>query len=174
MKVIKCPHCGSTAQVTFGEPFISNVDEGTIQYIALPCSCGCGCSFIARYDLEDYTTSWVIHFDTKKSKRAIITKAENNRLEFSDGTVITADHCPDCCEYNYAKFDDLDDIALNTVFDMNRMEIEVVEGSGIRIGNKPSKMFFVPCYSDQNGYYSSDLNIYINGIDWAHIENCEM
>ena len=105
---------------------------------------------------------------------AKIIIAEENLLKFSDGTVITADHCPDCCECNYAKFDDLDDVAMATEFNTKRLKIEVVEGSGIRIGNKPSKMFFVPCYSDQNGYYSSDLDIYINGIEWAHINECEM
>lgn len=105
---------------------------------------------------------------------AKIITAEENLLKFSDGTVITADHYQDCCEWNYAKFEDLDDIAMTTDFDTKSLEIEVVEGSGIRIGNKPSKMFFVPCYSSQNGYYSSSLDIYINGIEWAHVEDCEM
>jgi hypothetical protein len=105
---------------------------------------------------------------------AKIITAEENLLKFSDGTTIQGIHYPDCCEDNYAKFDDLDDIAMATDFDTKSLVIEVVEGSGIRIGNQPSKMFFVPCYSDQNGYYSSDLDIYINGIEWAHIEDCEM
>jgi hypothetical protein len=25
-------------------------------------------------------------------------------------------------------------------------------------------MFFVPCYSSQNGYYSSDIDVYLNGV----------
>jgi len=168
MNEIKCPHCGSTAQVKVCDVSM-NYDREV--YTKL-CQCGCGCRFEARFRLSPEAEYSVLHYPS--AKRAIITKAEENRLEFSDGTIITADHCQDCCECNYAKFDDLDDIAMNTVFDMNKLEIEVVEGSGIRIGNKPSKMFFVPCYSDQNGYYSSDLDIYINGMEWAHVDNCEM
>jgi hypothetical protein len=104
---------------------------------------------------------------------AKIITAEEDLLKFSDGTTIEAIHYPDCCEHNYAKFDDLDDIAMATDFDTKSLEIEVIEGAGIRIGNKPSKMFFIPCYSVQNGYYSSDLHIHINGIEWAYIEECE-
>jgi hypothetical protein len=33
-------------------------------------------------------------------------------------------------------------------------------------------MFFVPCYSEQNGYYSSDIDIYLNGELYTHFE-CE-
>lgn len=105
---------------------------------------------------------------------AKIIIAEENLLKFSDGTTITADHYQNCCEHNYAKFDDLDDVAMATDFDTKNLEIEVVEGSGIRIGNKPSEMFFVPCYSEQNGYYSSALDIYINDIDWVRLAECEM
>lgn len=168
MNEIKCPHCGSTTRFKFkSQP---TMKSATV--IELPCECECECGFSVYYDITAYSDMQTHYYPAPK--RAIITKAEENRLEFSDGTIITADHCQDCCECNYAKFDDLDDIAMNTVFDMNKLEIEVVEGSGIRIGNKPSKMFFVPCYSDQNGYYSSDLDIYINGVEWAHIEDCEM
>ena len=95
---------------------------------------------------------------------AKIIIAEDNLLKFSDGTTITSDHEQDCCEYNYAKFNDLDDVAMATDFDTKSLEVEIVEGCGIRIGNKPSKMFFVPCYSEQNGYYSDQLDIYINGV----------
>lgn len=35
---------------------------------------------------------------------AKITKIEENRIEFSDGTVIHCDHYQDCCEHNYADF----------------------------------------------------------------------
>lgn len=39
-------------------------------------------------------------------------------------------------------------------------------------GNEPQKLFFVPCYSEQNGYYSSDIEIYFNGKKVLQLE-CE-
>lgn len=94
---------------------------------------------------------------------AKIIKAEENELRFNDGTVITCDHCQDCCEYNYAKFDDIDDICRATDFDTNNLVFEACE-YGFRFGNLPAKMFFVPCYSDQNGYYSDEVDVYLNGV----------
>ena len=48
---------------------------------------------------------------------AKIIHTEDNLLRFDDGTEITCDHVQDCCEYNYAKFDDIDDICRNVKFD---------------------------------------------------------
>lgn len=31
-------------------------------------------------------------------------------------------------------------------------------------------MFFIPCYSDQNGYYSSDIDIFYDG---RHVFNVD-
>lgn len=104
---------------------------------------------------------------------AKIIKLEENLIRFDDGTTITADHCQDCCECNYADCKQVDDIAKYTDFDTTNLEFEAVEGSGFRFGNKPAKMFFVPCYSDQSGYYSSDVNIYLNGELCLNIE-CKM
>ena len=102
--------------------------------------------------------------------KAKIIHVEENLLKFSDGTIIHCDHCQDCCEYNYADFEQLDDIARATVFDTDHLVFEAVEESGFRFGNLPSKMFFVPCYSDQNGYYSSDIEVYLNGEEKLHFE----
>lgn len=91
-----------------------------------------------------------------------IVNVTDEFIEFEDGSKITYDHDQDCCEYNYAQFDALDDIALNTDFDLDELAFQAIDGSGFRFGNLPSKMFFVPCYSFQNGYYSSDIDIYFN------------
>lgn len=101
-----------------------------------------------------------------------IVKVNDEAIIFDNGNEITFEHCADCCEWNYADFKQLDDIARATEFDPN-LKFEMVEGSGFRFGNK-NKMFFVPCYSEQNGYYSSDLEIYYNGeqviyLDWLEI-----
>ena len=100
----------------------------------------------------------------KKISGAKIVQADENLILFSDGTEITGSHEQDCCEYNYADCGQLDDISLNTEFDSSNLVFEAIEDSGFRFGNAPSKMFFVPCYSSQNGYYSSDVEIRLNSI----------
>jgi hypothetical protein len=93
---------------------------------------------------------------------AKIKSVTGETILFDDGSTITYDHERDCCEDNYADFTQLDDICKNTDFDTKNMIFESVEDSGFRFGNE-NKMFFVPCYSNQNGYYSSDIDIYYNG-----------
>lgn len=103
---------------------------------------------------------------------AKIIHTEDNLLRFDDGTEITCDHCQDCCEYNYAKFEDIDDLCRATKFNTNQLVFEKVEGSGFRFGNKHGRMFFVPCYSDQNGYYTAELDVYLNGRQVLYIDEC--
>jgi hypothetical protein len=91
--------------------------------------------------------------------KIIITEQEH--LEFTDGTTITSYHEPDCCEYNYADFEQVDDIARNYDFDTSKLRFEKVDGQGFRFGDD-KQMFFVPCYSDQNGWYSDRVDIYLN------------
>lgn len=52
---------------------------------------------------------------------AIITIIDESGIIFSDGLTISCCHSPDCCEYNYADFEQLDDIARNTEFDTDNM-----------------------------------------------------
>ena len=92
-----------------------------------------------------------------------IIEAGENILRFDDGVEIYCDHTQDCCEHNYADFTQLDNIARSRDFDTDKLEIEILEDQGFRFGNKPFNMHFVPCYSVQNGYYSTNLNIFING-----------
>lgn len=94
---------------------------------------------------------------------ARIVELNENLIRFDDGTAITAFHAQDCCEHNYADCEQLDDIARNTDFDTSKLEIDILQDQGFRFGNKPGKMFFVPCYSVQNGYYSTNLDIFVNG-----------
>ena len=93
---------------------------------------------------------------------AKIIELYENLIRFDDGTAITAFHAQDCCEHNYADCEQLDDIARNTDFDTSRLEIDILQDQGFRFGNKPFNMHFVPCYSEQNGYYSTNLDIFIN------------
>lgn len=91
-----------------------------------------------------------------------IISVTQDYILFSGNNVITFSHEQDCCEWNYADFEQLDDIARATNFDTN-LDFEACEGQGFLFGNSPDKMFFVPCYSAQNGYYSDEITIQYNG-----------
>ena len=91
-----------------------------------------------------------------------IKEVTSEHILFDDGSEITYNYFQDCCEINYADFEQLDTIARNTEFNSD-LVFEKVDNNGFRFGNKPNKMFFVPCYSIQNGYYSSAVDIHYNG-----------
>ena len=87
-----------------------------------------------------------------------IFNVTDEAIEFSDGSRITYDHEQDCCEFNYADFQQLDDLARAHHFQLP-LRFEATEGSGFRFGDN-RRMFFVPCYSEQNGYYTDEIDIY--------------
>ena len=89
-----------------------------------------------------------------------ITSITDDFIEFDDGRRITYDHAQDCCEWNYADFNQLDDLARDYDYDHN-LQFEGCE-YGFRFGDN-GRMFFVPCYSSQNGYYTTAVDIYFDG-----------
>lgn len=91
-----------------------------------------------------------------------INTVNDSLILFDNGATITFDHFADCCEWNYADFEAIDPEALSYDFDMGHLTFEACE-DGFRFGDNPARMFFIPCYSEQNGYYSSDIDIYLNG-----------
>lgn len=56
---------------------------------------------------------------------------------------------------------------------MEHLKFEEVDGYGFRFGNGGDEMFFIPCYNVQNGYYSSDVDIYYIGGDELNKLNVE-
>lgn len=90
-----------------------------------------------------------------------IKEITDMKIIFDNGNTITFDHIPGFWEHNYADFEQIDDIAKNTEFDENII-FEEVKDVGFRFGNNDGRMFFVPCYSEQNGYYTNELEIYYN------------
>lgn len=87
-----------------------------------------------------------------------IVEVTDEHILFNNESKITFGHEQDCCEMNYADFQQLEEAALYFEFD-DQLMFEPVDSFGFRFGN-PSRMFFVPCYSNQNGYYSNDVDIY--------------
>lgn len=93
-----------------------------------------------------------------EEKTVRVIKVNADYIEFSNGDRIIYDHEPDCCEYNYADFKQVKDEIMGREFKMP-IQFEMLE-HGFRFGNEPYMMFYVPCYSDQNGYYTDELDIY--------------
>jgi hypothetical protein len=87
-----------------------------------------------------------------------ITQVTEVDITFDNGNRIYFDHDQDCCEHNYADFKQIDDLAWEWDFDEN-LKFESCPHSGFRFGNE-GRMVFVPCYSSQNGYYSTWIDIY--------------
>lgn len=89
-----------------------------------------------------------------------ISKIEQGYLAFDDGSYISSEWCPECCENNYADFTAIDDLA--KAIDFSEDLIFETAEYGFRFGDNPLNMVFVPCYSEQNGYYTPNVNIYYN------------
>ena len=82
-----------------------------------------------------------------------------NGIEFTDGFTIADMHEQDCCENVFADWEYLlDECPVGSVLDVNRFER--VPDAGIKIGG-----YFIPCYNQQNGYYSSDLTVIFRTAD---------
>lgn len=84
-------------------------------------------------------------------EKFFFTEVKNGVLYLSNGCYIEATHSyQDCCENNYADFDSIKDTPLmGTLFDS--VVFDAWEG-GIRING-----YAVNCYSEQNGYYSTEI-----------------
>ena len=91
-----------------------------------------------------------------------IKEITSDHILFTDDTEITYTHEQECCEYNYADFQYLEDESgIYSQEFYTPLTFEEVDNKGFRFGNPPY-MYFVPCYSVQNGWYSRDINIYYN------------
>lgn len=92
-----------------------------------------------------------------------IERVTDEAIIFDNGNKITFDHDRDCCEWNYADFSILNKNVINYDYDFKEdLDFIAVEEMGFKFGSD-GKWIFIPCYSDQNGYYSDDIDIYYNG-----------
>lgn len=89
-----------------------------------------------------------------------IEAVTNQYIIFDNGNIITFDHDQNCCECNYADFSVLNSNVINYDYDFDEnLILEFVEDAGFKFGNE-GHMIFIPCYSEQNGYYSTDIEIF--------------
>lgn len=101
--------------------------------------------------------------ELRKLKRIKVSKITSEYILFNNGCKIEYDHDQDCCEDNYADFKQLEDTGIfNEEFELP-LVFEAVNESGFRFGNA-GKMYFVPCYSEQNGYYTTEINIFFDKV----------
>lgn len=93
-----------------------------------------------------------------------IVEVTDEHILFDNGHKITFDHEQDCCEYNYADFSQLtpETVGYDAEF-TEPLDFAFLCGKGFLFGNLGKAMIFVPCYSEQNGYYSTEIDIYYNG-----------
>ena len=100
-----------------------------------------------------------------------ISEVTDEAIIFDNGNKITFDHDQDCCESNYADFESaVTPNTLNYDYDFSpELLFGFVKEEGFLFGN-PGHLIFVPCYSEQNGYYSIDIDIYYNGDQVLHGE----
>lgn len=92
-----------------------------------------------------------------------IKRVTEKEILFDNGNLITYFHYQDCCETNFADFSVLNEN--NIYYDHNfdtKLQFEFVEDEGFTFGDEVAKIF-IPCYSEQNGYYSTDIEIHYNG-----------
>ena len=93
-----------------------------------------------------------------------ISKITEEEIRFDNGSKITFNN-PSSCAYNYADFLYLEDESGIFDYEFDKeldFESAPYNSGGFRFGNGSERMFFVPCYSEQNGYYNFDINIYYN------------
>lgn len=95
----------------------------------------------------------------------------DERIEFTDGTTISYCHIPDCCEHNYADFSALDSYVDTYLRDeYESFDILPIDGIGFVLSLKRinkydipvTRNILIPCYSEQNGYYSTGLTILVD------------
>ena len=87
-----------------------------------------------------------------------------NAIVFENGWRLTSHHEQDCCEEHYLDFTSIEfDEVKDLDFDLENPKeiIEKVEGYGIRLKPKNGYPVAIPGYACNNGYYSSNLTLYL-------------
>lgn len=91
---------------------------------------------------------------------------DTDDIYFSDSSFICYEHEADCCEYNYADFG-----VLSTFYHGEEFSSVFIEAKekGFLLHLRDVAQFkqfgetmkiWIPCYSDQSGYYSADLTVF--------------
>lgn len=106
----------------------------------------------------------------KKRSKVLINFGESNEiiLRFDEDTItISQEHDQDCCESVYADFEYLAPYIPQINKEYSRVVIKGVDRIGILICFEIDEYFvgekvLIPCYNEQNGYYSTELKLIVN------------
>jgi hypothetical protein len=102
-----------------------------------------------------------------------IASVNEMEIVFDNGCAISYDHNPDCCEVNYADFSILNPNVVNYDYDFpTDLQFKPVEGMGFKFGCE-GHWIFIPCYSEQNGYYSDKVEILFDDKVVIHNLECQ-
>lgn len=91
-------------------------------------------------------------------------------IVFDNGKAIAYAHQQDCCEYNYADFMSIRDTA--KYIDFNKLQYSFVDGFGFKVSDDQNPLIrycnsiVIPCYSEQNSYYTDEIDIYECDVEW--------
>jgi hypothetical protein len=89
-----------------------------------------------------------------------ISEVTDDAIIFNNGNKITFDHEQDCCECNYADFSILTPNVVHYDYNFSeKLQFASVDELGFKFGSD-DHWIFIPCYSEQNGYYTSEIDIY--------------
>lgn len=103
-----------------------------------------------------------------------IKQIDEDEIIFDNNYKLKYYHKQDCCENVYADFEMLKNynVSVKTGKNIKIKEIECVEtlellidgvpGAGFNIISIIGEKFFIPCYNEQNGYYSSNLELILD------------
>ncbi len=103
-----------------------------------------------------------------------IEKIVDGIVLFDNGTRMFSEHESECCEHHWAEFSQLNLYNLNpktgdviSITDLDfpeRIEdnIQLIEGEGFNLVASDGSKYFVPCYGENNGYYSTNLELVID------------
>ena len=61
--MVKCPHCGSSAQVKLNDKAVLSDNQ---DWLTLGAECGCGCQFTLEYEVGAYEECDIITIENKK------------------------------------------------------------------------------------------------------------
>ena len=104
-------------------------------------------------------------------KNLKVVKIWNEGLEFDNGLKLYSDHQQSCCDWHYMSLSDLElEDFEGLEFDLSNDDFfERIEGYGIAL--KPINGFpiRIPAYGQNNGYYSSNLSLVLEGMGWEKV-----
>ena len=95
---------------------------------------------------------------------SIVSVLPEDGIEFSDGSHLFSHHQEDCCEYHYADFNyvSLEDFE-GMLFDTSSLDFIIpVPEYGFRMKAVCGQEVSVPCYGENNGYYSTNLTLVLS------------